>query len=309
MVPAAMSKLRDFRRRLQQIERRTSPRRTTVEEHFTAPARRDAARTESAVVSAVRKRVGAAHTRASVPAHPVALDEACPGTAITDQSGGIAYLITPAPGAVEQGIGELHALFVRGLRAPDSPVRSRVSRATGVEEPRAEQMLFMDIETTGLGSTPLFLIGVMTVEDDAFAIRQYLARDYTEEPAVLRSFIAEMEAKQMLVTFNGKSFDMPYIRTRAAYHRLDALSAPAHFDLLHECRRIWRGELPNCRLQTLESRICGRSRHDDIEGADIPDAYHDFVRTGDASDIVLIAKHNALDLLTMADLMVRMPAV
>jgi len=221
----------------------------------------------------------------------------------------MAYLITPAPGSVEQDMQKLHALFLRDLRAPDSPAQTRVSRATGVEAPRAEQMLFMDIETTGLGSTPLFLIGVMTVEDDGFAIRQYLARDYTEEPAVIRSFVAEMKAKQMLVTFNGKSFDMPYIRTRAAYHRLGGSPEPAHFDLLHESRRIWRSELPNCRLQTLESRICGRSRHDDIEGADIPDAYHDFVRTGDASDIVLIAKHNVLDLLTMADLMVRMPAV
>ena len=297
-----MSKPRDLRRKLQEIEARTPAARTTVERHFAQTGKG-----ETALLSEIRKRVASHRSRGGRPAAPVALGDACPGTEIRDSSGSAAYLIAPSSDAMLKSLETLHALFLRDLRRPDSPARNRLSRATGSSEPKAGQLLFMDIETTGLGSTPLFLIGVMTVEKGGFSIRQYLARDYSEEAAVIRCYAAEVDRRKILVSFNGKSFDVPYIRTRAAYHRLECPATVAHFDLLHEARRVWKGQLPNCRLQTLESEICGRSRHDDIDGADIPDAYHDFVRSGDASDIVLIAKHNVLDLLTMADIMVRFP--
>ena len=57
----------------------------------------------------------------------------------------------------------------------------------------------------------------------------------------------------------------------------------------------------------MESHICGRARHGDIPGAEIPEAYHAFVRTGDAAMIVEILRHNMLDLVTMADIMARLP--
>jgi len=82
---------------------------------------------------------------------------------------------------------------------------------------------------------------------------------------------------------------------------------PAHLDLLHVCRRIWRDVLPNCRLQTLERRICGRVRTADIPGSEIPEAYHEYVRTGNALEMLDVLEHNRQDLLTLAELMVRLP--
>jgi uncharacterized protein YprB with RNaseH-like and TPR domain len=80
----------------------------------------------------------------------------------------------------------------------------------------------------------------------------------------------------------------------------------SHLDLLHEARRHYGRETPNHKLQTLEQIVCGRTREDDIPGAMIPAAYHEFVRTGNARTIGLILRHNLRDLLTMADLMHRM---
>ena len=77
--------------------------------------------------------------------------------------------------------------------------------------------------------------------------------------------------------------------------------------MLHVCRRIWKKRLPNCKLQTLETFICKRRRHGDIPGSEIPDAYHEYVRSSDAWQMVDVLKHNLLDLLTMADLMNRFP--
>ncbi len=134
-------------------------------------------------------------------------------------------------------------------------------------------------------------------------IDQYLARDYAEEAAILDGFTRRYERAGVLVTFNGKSFDMQQIRERSAFHGLDtAWHQPPHLDLLYESRRRWKGQLRRFNLQHLEWRLLNRHRVGDIPGAAIPDAYHDFVRTKDARRLADILHHNLLDLLTMAQL-------
>jgi hypothetical protein len=147
----------------------------------------------------------------------------------------------------------------------------------------------------------------MVWHEGDFEARQFFARNYAEERAVLAMFLDECASRKLLITFNGKSFDFPYIRARSAANGLRFDLAPAHLDMLHECRRIWKRSLPNCKLQTLETFICRRKRHGDIPGDQIPDAYHEYVRSSDAWQMVDVLKHNMLDLITMADLMNRFP--
>ena len=96
---------------------------------------------------------------------------------------------------------------------------------------------------------------------------------------------------------------MPYIANRCAYHRLPFPEEQGHTDLLLVARRRWRRFLPNCRLQTIERHVCGRSRVDDIPGERMGQVYHDFVRTGDATDIRRALHHNLLDLVAMAEML------
>jgi hypothetical protein len=166
----------------------------------------------------------------------------------------------------------------------------------------------MDLETTGLGSTPLFLIGTMVWEDGELVVKQYLARNYAEEGAAIALYARDLEARPALVSFNGKSFDVPYVQMRAAATGVNLGTELAHGDLLIAARRAWSGTVPNCQLTTLEEHICGRPRGDDIPGAHIPDAYHEFVRSENAADIVAIMEHNRLDLITLAELMLKLPA-
>jgi uncharacterized protein YprB with RNaseH-like and TPR domain len=148
----------------------------------------------------------------------------------------------------------------------------------------------------------------MTWEGGDFVIRQYLARHYGEEAAATALFLDLAVDKRLLVSFNGKSFDIPYVRTRAAACAVPYALDAAHLDMLHECRRAWKGHVPNCKLQTLEHCICGRpARVGDIPGADIPEAYHAFVRTGHAGQLAQIIRHNLMDLVTLAELMVKLP--
>ncbi len=180
---------------------------------------------------------------------------------------------------------------------------------------------YLDIETCGLAGEPLFLVGLMrcpgrggeTPPDGVLRIDQFLARDYSEEAAMLEHVWRELEGAECLVTFNGKSFDMPTVEARSAACGLfDRPAVERHVDLLHEARRRWKRELPNCRLQTVEQLVCGRRRVGDIPGCDIPAAYHEFVRSQRSEDAVrraasvrrlqTILHHNALDLVTMAEL-------
>jgi uncharacterized protein YprB with RNaseH-like and TPR domain len=177
-------------------------------------------------------------------------------------------------------------------------------------------VMYLDIETCGLAGEPLFLVGLMQYRDQTLVIEQFLARDYSEERPLLASVWEGLASAACLVTFNGKTFDMPTMEARSlACGLFQRPSVPAHVDLLLEARRRWKKVMPNCRLQTLEQLICGRHRHGDIPGGDIPAAYHDFVRAYRGQDpaeraralrrLQTIVHHNALDLVTMADLAAR----
>jgi uncharacterized protein YprB with RNaseH-like and TPR domain len=161
---------------------------------------------------------------------------------------------------------------------------------------------WLDIETAGFMGRPIFLVGMMRPRDDDVVITQLLAADYSQERALLARCAQALAESQVLVTFNGKCFDVPMLRDRMAYHRVRETVELDHVDLLHLARRRWRGRLPDCRLQTLERRLCRRMRSGDIPSALIPQRYHEFVRTQDASLIAPVMRHNRLDLLTMAEL-------
>jgi len=241
------------------------------------------------------------------PRRMVKLDEVITGEEIPILERGVAYCIT-TPIATLDGHRELGQRFQRALGRDNAHLPRRLAQRCAIDAVMPDDVLFLDLETTGLGVTPLFLIGALSWQDGDLVARQYLARHYGEEAAATALFMNLAHNKRLLISFNGKSFDWPFLRLRAAVNTVPCLLSCPHFDLLHEARRIWRGRLPNCKLQTLEQHVCGRPpRAGDIPGADIPQAYHDFVRTGNAAQMAQIIHHNLLDLVTMAELMVLLP--
>ncbi len=169
--------------------------------------------------------------------------------------------------------------------------------------------VLLDLETCGLSGSALFLIGLLHRVDDRLTVELLPARDYSEEAAVLASLWQRIHADGVVITFNGKSFDWPMVVDRSRRHLLfrgTRPPAPVHLDLLHAARRRWKKQLPDCKLQTLERHICGRTRTDDIPGNLIPAAYQQFVHTGYERDMDAILLHNAIDLVTLLDLTMRL---
>ncbi len=173
----------------------------------------------------------------------------------------------------------------------------------------ADQVCFFDIETTGLTpNTYVFLCGAMFLENGRFVIEQVFARDYSEEIGMLLYTNDLLRRFSVLVTFNGRTFDVPFVSTRMAIGKIDYNGPREHIDLLYPARRTFADKLPNCRLETIERHLRGVEREGDIPGSEIPEAYHSFVRDGDARMIKRILYHNRMDLLTMGTLLNRLAA-
>ena len=166
-----------------------------------------------------------------------------------------------------------------------------------------ERALFLDLETGGLVSSPVFLAGTMHWNGTDFVVRQYFARHYGEEGPLLRAVSEQVAGFEVLITYNGKSYDAPFLRSRALIHRVRMRMPPVHVDLLHPARRRWSERFADCRLQTLERWVCRRRRVGDVPGEEVPGLYHDFVRSGNAYRLVPVFHHNLLDVITMAEIL------
>jgi len=169
--------------------------------------------------------------------------------------------------------------------------------------------LFLDTETTGLAGgtgTTAFLVGVGQFADEAFVVRQYFLRGPHEEAAMLKQLQILVGQSHGLVTFNGKSFDIPLLRTRAVLNRLPVdFARLLHLDVLHAARRLWKEQFGDCSLGGLESRVLQLRRSHDIPGALIPQIYFDFLRDGETAQLPEVFSHNRQDIVSMAALLVR----
>jgi uncharacterized protein len=176
----------------------------------------------------------------------------------------------------------------------------------GIALPPPSSVVFLDTETTGLAGgtgTCAFLIGIGTVEGSGFRVRQFFLRDFTEEKAALQALAAALEPYQLLVTFNGKTFDVPLLETRYTLARLRSpLARLTHLDLLYPARRLWKLRLESCNLKNLERELLGIARNGDVPGSEIPQIYFDYLRTGSPAGLQPVFFHNALDIVTLAAL-------
>ena len=88
----------------------------------------------------------------------------------------------------------------------------------------------MDIETLGLKGVPLILIGVARVENNNILVDQYLLRDLDEEQAALAAFMEHVDKDTVFVSFNGQTFDIPYIKDRLRHHGMKNNIQRQHLD-------------------------------------------------------------------------------
>lgn len=164
-----------------------------------------------------------------------------------------------------------------------------------------EDFAIIDIETLGLSERPIILLGIAKPKKDGVCTSQFLLRDIQDEPSAIWALVSQLEPRSSLITFNGRSFDIPYIKQRLAYYGLNASLNNPHFDLLHFTRRALRHKLTDCRLDTVE-KYMGIKRDINIPGALVPHFYDTYLRTKNVGPLVAIVEHNKQDLLSLGNL-------
>ena len=258
------------------------------------------------------QRLGVKKGRAGITAPPrkpeseisdfVPIESLVGGREVLTDSG--AYFVAETAYALEPHHGQRALADV--LRC--SPhIAAHVSRDEAFASANLSRLAFLDIETTGLAGgagTLAFLIGVGVVESEQFILRQFFLRDPDEEPALLSGVAELLKDRSGLITYNGRSFDVPIVQTRftMARRRFSFDHLP-HLDLLPPARRLWRGRYENCSLGTLEGAVLNVQRTgEDVPGWMIPQLYVEYLRSGDARQMRRVIYHNAEDILSMVTL-------
>ncbi len=163
--------------------------------------------------------------------------------------------------------------------------------------------IFIDTETTGLaggvGTLP-FMVGMGYFTDEGFQVEQLLMRDYDEEYAVLWAVQNRLQNSEMLISYNGKCYDMNILSSRFTLARMEnsAVDLP-HLDLLFSVRRLWRRRISDCSLSNVERSVLGFFRENDIPSYLIPNLYFNYLRSRDGRLLEPVFSHNRWDIVTL----------
>lgn len=194
-----------------------------------------------------------------------------------------------------------------GIRSGEALARTArtVGRLAAPVAPHS--LLFLDTETTGLAGgtgTVAFVVGLAWIEGSAVRVVQWLLTGFAGERELLDRVASRVAGTRVLVSFNGKSFDVPLLKARA---RLIGCPFPiqncTHVDLLHATRRLLHAGWPDCRLRTAEAEALRLERVNDLPGAEAPAAWRRWLECGDGGLLGRVLDHNRADLLSLAALL------
>lgn len=165
-------------------------------------------------------------------------------------------------------------------------------------------LCFIDTETTGLSGgvgTHAFLVAMAWRSGDGLLFRQYLLPDPAAERAMLAAVAVDLRDSSGLVSYNGRSFDVPVLEGRLVIngHDTSGLRLP-HLDLLHPVRRVYKARLGSCTLGNVEARVLGSDRGEDIPGHLIPEMYFRFLRGRDPAVLRDVLAHNRQDVVSLS---------
>jgi uncharacterized protein YprB with RNaseH-like and TPR domain len=252
------------------------------------------------------KYVAAAAAPAPAAPHRAFIEEWADGQVVENEFGPHFQMERVFEGHKPHGSADVGAL----IELPDSLLD--VVSQNEINGIHPQRWAFLDTETTGLAGgsgTYAFLIGVGRITRDGFVVKQFFMREFAEEKSQLAALDEYLREFDVLITYNGKSYDQPLLETR---YRMTRSKHPftrlRHLDLLHGARRLWKLRMENCKLIQLEQHILGVCREGDLPGHLIPYVYFEYLREREANKLVPIFHHNAIDILTLACLTAIVPA-
>lgn len=244
--------------------------------------------------------VGARHIRPRQERRGVPISEVLPGRFVDTQFGTAFVVESEFPSDYQHGIVSFNVPC-------DLRMLCRWGQAPHLEETGIDRFLFLDTETTGLAGgtgTFAFMVGLGYWTGSGFRLVQLFMEDPAQEAAMIATLNQAVDLFTAVVSFNGKSFDIPLLNARCTLNGFDSpFPRLDHLDLLALARRLWRNRLPSRALGSLEVDILNVSRsQEEIPGWMIPEMYYQYLRSRDARPLAGVFYHNAMDILSLAAL-------
>ncbi|SDZ07083.1 hypothetical protein SAMN05660462_01752 [Proteiniborus ethanoligenes] len=162
-----------------------------------------------------------------------------------------------------------------------------------------KKFCFLDIETTGFSriSNYIILIGALYINGENLEIVQFFAEGDNEEKNLLDSFKSFISDFDIIITFNGDSFDIPFINSRLNHHGIKYnIKNDKGIDILKIVRR--KKDLLGLQKYNLKSieRFLGIEREDTISGKESVEMYYEYIKTKDVRKKDIILRHNYEDI-------------
>nr|WP_240338385.1 ribonuclease H-like domain-containing protein [Peribacillus alkalitolerans] len=153
----------------------------------------------------------------------------------------------------------------------------------------------------------MFLLGYAFIKNGEVVVKQHILPKPGNEVAFYTSFLESVDYHS-LVTYNGKAFDWPQVKTQHTLIKEHVPKLPAfgHFDLYHASRRFWKGKLEKVKLASVEKELLQIERVDDLPGYLAPLIYFDFIDRQDPEGLFGILKHNEWDVLSLITLYIHL---
>ena len=187
-------------------------------------------------------------------------------------------------------------------------ITSMINHELNINKYLNNNSCFIDIETTGLSRkyNMIYLIGLLYFDPttNSWILNQYFANDINKESILLKEFTSLLSSFDNIITYNGNSFDLPFINQRLKHHSIDyIIDETKSFDLYQIIKQNrYYLNLKNLKLKTIEESL-GFIREDIYSGLDCIGFYYDYLNLGDKSAKINILKHNYDDLAHMLDIM------
>lgn len=167
---------------------------------------------------------------------------------------------------------------------------------------KKEELLFIDIETKNLSNeTGIITAGVGFFENASFIIKQLTILNDAAEYEILNEFLKYLNNKKSIITFNGKTFDIPFLENRLSYYSIDynEFSNFINFDLLFFSRSAFKNLSSSFALKDVEKNILKKIRKNDISSEEVEVYYFKYLKTGNLMYLNPVIYHNREDIIGM----------
>jgi uncharacterized protein len=170
----------------------------------------------------------------------------------------------------------------------------------------ATRIVAFDTETSSLfnaAGTMIFMLGAAIYRDQRWQTLQWTLLEPGAYRQMMERFVSLLTTDSVLVSYNGKRFDVPLLQSAFSRCQLDYnLQQHEHWDLMYPVRKRYRGEWPNCKLQTAEQKLLHFFRTDDMPGSAAPAAWRAFLQSGATKALLGITEHHRHDLISLVEL-------